>query len=89
MARTRENARPVANAQPAKFSQQAVYACFQCDNTCHFRAPCPLKPKSLACGSGGHYTRDCTNADAKARNEAYLRKCEQEAKTEAGNERRA
>ncbi|EGZ21133.1 hypothetical protein PHYSODRAFT_329160 [Phytophthora sojae] len=48
---------------------------------------CPTGPKYYACNQNGHYARNCTNEEAKAKNDAYLQT--RDTKTVSENSKRA
>ncbi|EGZ16796.1 hypothetical protein PHYSODRAFT_498031, partial [Phytophthora sojae] len=60
--------------------------CFHCGQPGHWATACLNEPKCFACHQTGHYARACTDADAKARNDAYLEQRGQKPRTAAENE---
>ncbi|EGZ14148.1 hypothetical protein PHYSODRAFT_420397, partial [Phytophthora sojae] len=46
--------------------------CYLCGKSGHWAQQYPTGPKCYACNQNGHYARNCTNEEAKAKNDAYL-----------------
>ncbi|ETN03628.1 hypothetical protein PPTG_15603 [Phytophthora nicotianae INRA-310] len=59
---------------------QDMQACWKCGKNGHWAAQCPTGPKCYACNQYGQMVKDCTDADAKAKNELNLRKRKTEVK---------
>ncbi|ETP36094.1 hypothetical protein F442_15887 [Phytophthora nicotianae P10297] len=72
--------------QPPRRSRAAqdMQACWKCGKNGHWAAQCPTGPKCYACNQYEHMAKDCTDAEAKAKNEENLRKRKTEVKV-SGN----
>ncbi|KAG6613805.1 uncharacterized protein IUM83_19587 [Phytophthora cinnamomi] len=68
--------------------QRGNTACFQCGQLGHWSTRCPNGSKCFACHKSGHYARTCPDAEAKARNDAYLQSRVRQVKASAENEER-
>ncbi|ETL24821.1 hypothetical protein L916_21238 [Phytophthora nicotianae] len=60
-----------AQAQYRNVSDQR---CYKCGESGHWAAYCAHQPQCYACKQTGHLARDCTNPEAKARNEELLKR---------------
>ncbi|ETP20366.1 hypothetical protein F441_05898 [Phytophthora nicotianae CJ01A1] len=50
---------------------------------------CDLEPECFACHRRGHFARDCTDSEAKKKNDEYMQRRAVETKKSAGNDGRA
>jgi hypothetical protein len=51
----------------------STHGCFHCGQTDHWASACPTGPKCFACGRSGHIARNCNDADAKAKNDEFMK----------------
>ncbi|KAE9244115.1 hypothetical protein PF004_g5812 [Phytophthora fragariae] len=62
-----------ANKSSGKKSQAGDRNCWQCGEPGHWATACPNGPKCYACRQFGHIAKDCPDAEAKTRNDEYLK----------------
>ncbi|KAE9065566.1 hypothetical protein PF006_g30441 [Phytophthora fragariae] len=70
-------------------SRRGNASCFQCGQMGHWATQCPNEVKCYACNKAGHFAGACPDAEAKSRNDAYMKSRGQSAKSPGGNEERA
>ncbi|KAE8951765.1 hypothetical protein PR001_g33589, partial [Phytophthora rubi] len=70
-------------------SRRGNASCFQCGQMGHWATQCPNEVKCYACNKAGHFARACPDAEAKSRNDAYMKSRGQSAKSPGENEERA
>ncbi|KAE8910323.1 hypothetical protein PF005_g21438 [Phytophthora fragariae] len=73
-----------ANGPPVAGAQR----CFKCGHFSHWATECPNDVRCYACRQYGHLAKECPDAEAKARNDEYLKTREPKSKS-SENERRA
>ncbi|KAE9033731.1 hypothetical protein PR002_g8521 [Phytophthora rubi] len=54
-------------------SRRGNASCFQCGQMGHWATQCPNEVKCYACSKAGHFARACPDAEAKSRNDAYIK----------------
>jgi hypothetical protein len=63
--------------------------CYRCGQEGHLAPYCTTGLKCFACNQNGHFARDCPDPIAKARSDALMKKRQEKASEEKGNEERA
>ncbi|KAI9983254.1 hypothetical protein PInf_007196 [Phytophthora infestans] len=69
----------VSSPEPAA-RQHEPPTCFSCGEVGYMSSRCPTGPKCFACNKYGHIARDCTDKEAKKRNDEYMRNREEKPK---------
>ncbi|ETL97044.1 hypothetical protein L917_05602 [Phytophthora nicotianae] len=87
--RTNITGQRTGRERPTDGDQTAGPRCYRCGQQGHMSGQCDLEPECFACHRRGHFARDCTDSEAKKKNDEYMQRRAVETKKSAGNDGRA